>query len=110
MDPIEEFNLLSNVRRCITDFCRENNIALLYFFGSQRENGLKLLEGKNPGSPADPLTDLDVGVVSPMILRPSPKGTSYMPAFLTPWRNSVRLSGSTWFFCKKTIPCFNLKL
>lgn len=38
------------------------NIGLAYFFGSQKDNALKLLEGEKVEI-IDPLADIDLGVV-----------------------------------------------
>ncbi|AEE95531.1 nucleotidyltransferase domain-containing protein [Mahella australiensis] len=45
-----------------TDICKKYNIALVYLFGSQQENALKLLKGQK-AIIDDPLADIDVGVV-----------------------------------------------
>jgi len=42
--------------------CQKYNIALVYLFGSQKENALKILEDKDTFI-NDPLADIDVGVV-----------------------------------------------
>lgn len=46
----------------LTGICQKYNIGLVYLFGSQRENALKMLEGEWVEI-KDPLTDIDVGVV-----------------------------------------------
>lgn len=42
--------------------CQKYNIALVYLFGSQKENALRILEDKDTFI-NDPLADIDVGVV-----------------------------------------------
>ncbi|WP_073345335.1 nucleotidyltransferase domain-containing protein [Caldanaerobius fijiensis] len=42
--------------------CKENDIALAYLFGSQKENALRILKG-HVVTIDDPLADIDVGVV-----------------------------------------------
>ncbi|NLJ48893.1 MAG: nucleotidyltransferase domain-containing protein [Candidatus Atribacteria bacterium] len=42
--------------------CQKYNIALVYLFGSQKENALKLLNGEKVDI-NDPLADIDVGIV-----------------------------------------------
>jgi hypothetical protein len=46
----------------LRDFCQKYNIALVYLFGSQKENSLKLLNGEKVNI-NDPLADIDVGIV-----------------------------------------------
>ena len=46
----------------IRDICQKYNIALVYLFGSQKENSLKLLNGEKVDI-KDPLADIDVGIV-----------------------------------------------
>ena len=46
----------------LRDFCQKYNIALVYLFGSQKENSLKLLNGEKVDI-KDPLADIDVGIV-----------------------------------------------
>jgi hypothetical protein len=46
----------------LNKICKKHNIELLYIFGSQIENGLKLLDNKVIKN-NDPLTDIDIGVV-----------------------------------------------
>ena len=46
----------------IRDICQKYNIALVYIFGSQKENSLKLLNGEKVNI-NDPLADIDVGIV-----------------------------------------------
>ena len=46
----------------LRDFCQKYNIALVYLFGSQKENSLKLLNGEKVEI-NDPLADIDVGIV-----------------------------------------------
>lgn len=46
----------------IRDICQKYNIALVYIFGSQKENSLKLLNGEKVDI-KDPLADIDVGIV-----------------------------------------------
>ena len=47
----------------LIDICRKYGIALVYLFGSQAAAGKRLLAGSNV-TIIDPLTDLDVGVVT----------------------------------------------
>lgn len=46
----------------IRDFCQKYNIALVYLFGSQKENSLKILSEEKVDI-NDPLADIDVGIV-----------------------------------------------
>ena len=46
----------------LRDICQKYNIALVYLFGSQKENSLKLLNGEK-AEINDPLADIDVGIV-----------------------------------------------
>ncbi len=46
----------------IKEISQKYKIALIYLFGSQKENALKLLEGEDV-SIEDPLADIDVGLV-----------------------------------------------
>ena len=46
----------------LRDICQKYNIALVYLFGSQKENSLKLLNGEKVKI-NDPLADIDVGIV-----------------------------------------------
>ena len=46
----------------LRDICQKYNIALVYLFGSQKENSLKLLNGEKVDI-KDPLADIDVGIV-----------------------------------------------
>lgn len=47
----------------LADLCRRHGIALVYLFGSQAQVGLKILQGEKVVI-NDPLTDLDVGVLT----------------------------------------------
>lgn len=47
----------------LTRISQEHNLDLVYLFGSQVANGLRVLQGNNV-EVLDPLTDLDVGVVT----------------------------------------------
>jgi uncharacterized protein len=62
LGQIEPTNLSSYGRQRTGEICVENNIALVYLFGSQQENGLKLLDGQKMNL-TDHLTDIDVGLV-----------------------------------------------
>ncbi|NMC59810.1 MAG: nucleotidyltransferase domain-containing protein [Candidatus Methanofastidiosa archaeon] len=46
----------------LRDICQKYNIALVYLFGSQKENSLKVLNGEKVEI-NDPLADIDVGIV-----------------------------------------------
>jgi hypothetical protein len=46
----------------LRDFCQKYNIALVYLFGSQKENSLKILNEEKVDI-NDPLADIDVGIV-----------------------------------------------
>jgi hypothetical protein len=46
----------------IRDICQKYNIALVYLFGSQKENSLNILNGEKVDI-NDPLADIDVGIV-----------------------------------------------
>ena len=46
----------------IRDICQKYNIALVYLFGSQKENSLKILNEEKVDI-NDPLADIDVGIV-----------------------------------------------
>lgn len=46
----------------IKEISQKYKIALIYLFGSQKENAMKLLEGEDV-SIEDPLADIDVGLV-----------------------------------------------
>jgi len=46
----------------LREICQKYNIALVYLFGSQKENSLKLLNGEKVDI-KDPLADIDVGIV-----------------------------------------------
>ena len=46
----------------LIEICQKYNIALVYLFGSQKENSLKLLNGEKVEI-NDPLADIDVGIV-----------------------------------------------
>jgi hypothetical protein len=46
----------------IRDICQKYNIALVYLFGSQKENSLNILN-KEKVDIKDPLADIDVGIV-----------------------------------------------
>ena len=46
----------------LRDICQKYNIALVYLFGSQKENSLKVLNGEKVDI-NDPLADIDVGIV-----------------------------------------------
>ena len=46
----------------LRDFCQKYNIALVYLFGSQKENSLKILSEEKVDI-KDPLADIDVGIV-----------------------------------------------
>lgn len=46
----------------LTRICQKYNIGLVYLFGSQKENALKILNGEKVEA-KDPLADIDVGVV-----------------------------------------------
>lgn len=49
-------------QKVIENLAFENNIALVYIFGSQVEAGLEILKGERREF-SDPLTDIDIGVV-----------------------------------------------
>lgn len=49
-------------KEAFSAICKKNSIALAYLFGSQAEEGLKLLNDEEL-KPADPLADLDLAVV-----------------------------------------------
>ncbi|AEM77971.1 nucleotidyltransferase domain-containing protein [Thermoanaerobacter wiegelii] len=51
-----------SVSEKLTNICKKYNIALVYLFGSQKENALKLLKEEKVVID-DPLTDIDVGIV-----------------------------------------------
>lgn len=46
----------------LVTLCREHGVALVYLFGSEREAARRALEGESVAL-ADPLADIDVGVV-----------------------------------------------
>lgn len=46
----------------LTEICQRYDIGLVYLFGSQKENALKILEGEEVEI-KDPLADIDVGIV-----------------------------------------------
>jgi hypothetical protein len=46
----------------LRDICQKHDIALVYLFGSQKENSLKLLNGEKVDI-KDPLADIDIGIV-----------------------------------------------
>ena len=46
----------------LREICQKYNIALVYLFGSQKENSLKLLNGEKVDI-KDHLADIDVGIV-----------------------------------------------
>jgi transcriptional regulator with XRE-family HTH domain len=46
----------------LRDICQKYNIALVYLFGSQKENSLNILN-KEKVDIKDPLADIDVGIV-----------------------------------------------
>ena len=46
----------------LREICQKYNIALVYLFGSQKENSFKLLNGEKVDI-KDPLADIDVGIV-----------------------------------------------
>ena len=46
----------------IRDICQKYNIALVYLFGSQKENSLNILNEEKVDI-KDPLADIDVGIV-----------------------------------------------
>ncbi len=52
-----------NHKSVLESICKQYKITLLYLFGSQSAAGSALLSGL-PAIPSDPLTDLDVGVVT----------------------------------------------
>ncbi|MDK2854961.1 MAG: uncharacterized protein PWQ86_174 [Bacillota bacterium] len=54
----------------LSGVCQRLGVALVYLFGSQAENGLKLLQGEKVRI-TDPLADLDVGIVTE---KPLPSG------------------------------------
>ena len=58
--------------KALREICQKHNIKLAYLFGSQVDKGLSILEGKVV-SICDPLTDLDVGVVTREPLPPPAK-------------------------------------
>ncbi|AST56534.1 DNA polymerase subunit beta [Thermoanaerobacterium thermosaccharolyticum] len=51
-----------NLSKALIDICKKYNIALLYIFGSQKENALKLINNEKVNA-IDPLSDIDVGIV-----------------------------------------------
>lgn len=50
------------VSQKLLEICEKYKIGLVYLFGSQKENALKLLQGEKVVID-DPLADIDVGVV-----------------------------------------------
>lgn len=52
-----------NRRDKLARICRRHGLALVYLFGSQAQSGARWLAGEDV-SVADPLADLDVGVVT----------------------------------------------
>ncbi|MBO8138767.1 MAG: nucleotidyltransferase domain-containing protein, partial [Desulfotomaculum sp.] len=44
------------------DICKQNGIILAYLFGSQAQNGYKVLNGERVVQ-KDPLADLDLGII-----------------------------------------------
>jgi len=51
-----------NKFKVLKEICEEHAVGLVYLFGSQAQAGLKLLQGEEL-PPADPMTDVDVGLV-----------------------------------------------
>ncbi|MDN5317920.1 MAG: hypothetical protein PWR08_2045 [Thermoanaerobacterium sp.] len=51
-----------NLSNALIDICKKYDIGLLYIFGSQKENALKLLNNEKI-TVIDPLSDIDVGIV-----------------------------------------------
>ncbi|MEW5793300.1 MAG: nucleotidyltransferase domain-containing protein [Bacillota bacterium] len=62
--------MATNLSFALARHCRKHGIALVYLFGSQAREGARLLAGETV-SVHDPLTDLDVGVVT---IEPLPDG------------------------------------
>lgn len=60
--------------------CTKHDIALVYLFGSQAENGVKVLTGTDIAVD-DPLTDLDVGIVTNNPLPPAPERAIFFANF-----------------------------
>jgi uncharacterized protein len=81
--------LQTNPSIALEKICRQYKIALLYLFGSQCEAGLALLSGQ-PAVPSDPLTDLDVGVVTADPLPPSPGRAKLYAALYNELEDLVR--------------------
>ncbi len=48
--------------KILKEICEEHGVSLVYLFGSQAEAGLRLLQGEGLPS-AEPMTDMDVGLV-----------------------------------------------
>jgi len=59
--------------------CRKYRVALVYLFGSQAQVGAKILAGKKVVI-KDPLTDLDVGVVTEEPLPKPPQRSKFYAA------------------------------
>jgi len=66
-------------KRTLKKICKEYSIALAYLFGSQAEEGAKLLNGENI-TPVDSLADLDLAVVFNKGLPPSDQLPGYYAA------------------------------
>ncbi|HEX3046123.1 MAG TPA: nucleotidyltransferase domain-containing protein [Bacillota bacterium] len=62
MNSLNPNNFNQEKYQNLLHICAENKIGLVYFFGSQLDNALKLLAGENI-TLEDPLTDIDLGVV-----------------------------------------------
>lgn len=56
----------------LADICKENAVVLAYLFGSQAEAGRATLDG-NPAVVADPLADLDLGIIFRGTVPPPPE-------------------------------------
>lgn len=67
--------------KALAEIGQKYNLDLIYLFGSQVTNGLRILQGEEI-SVSDPLTDLDVGVVTCVPL-PPPAERSKLYAELT---------------------------
>lgn len=93
----------------LLEICRKFHIALLYAFGSQRDNAIKILNFEKVDI-HDPLTDIDIGVVFEIDIEKKLKiGVSSIQIYITKYLKFLNPIHWIWFFFRNVIVYFRWK-
>ena len=79
-----KMRLVTTNKKALKTICKNYSVALAYLFGSQAEEGLKLLNGENV-RPVDSMADLDLAIVFNKNLPPS----NQLPGFYADLYNQL---------------------